>query len=144
VLTDQGVDIDFLLSQRQRVMSQRKEQATSINKEIINEAGVITGFVIPIVISNKGITEFFLIKDNPLLNLSHNHSAPAPNQVIYVSIPTGLHYDVKKPIALQGMLREHLFKADVTMPDGHRVAIESRYQLISMRVEQSNAELHGR
>ncbi|WNC67298.1 DUF3299 domain-containing protein [Thalassotalea nanhaiensis] len=128
-LTAQGIDIDYLLSQRDRVIEARTHNAINVNSSIINQLGTISGYVIPIKRENNKLVEFFLIEENPFGHAGHDHSSPNPNQVIYVNFKSGINVMFKELMTLTGVLTKQTYSAEVTMVDGHTTDMEASYQL---------------
>ena len=128
-LKNQGVDINYLLSQRNRVIAARTHNATSVNTSLINKTGTISGFVIPVKRENNKLVEFFLIEESPFGHAGHNHHSPNPNQAIHVIYEPGISVIFKDLMSLTGTLKKKVQAKTVTLLDGHTVEMEASYQL---------------
>ena len=90
-LKKDGVDILWLMAQRERVTLLREKQEQALTKSVVKKLDGkrvrLTGYVLPLKFADGRVTEFFLI---PSI-VSCSHSAPPPaNRVVYeLTLQTG-------------------------------------------------------
>ena len=85
-LEEQGVNVDHLLSQRERVRNERKKAAERVDEGINGKLIRIPGYMLPLVREEKGVTEFLLV---PWVGACIHTPPPPPNQMVHVSVPAG-------------------------------------------------------
>jgi len=124
-----GINIEHLLSMREKVKQTREKHATTPNKTVTNQSISIKGYVLPIEKQATLNTRFFLVKESPFISVSHNHQAPDPNQVIYIEYPQGKAIDYTSSITVSGSLKHKESNYEVALPDNHKVDINSVYGL---------------
>ena len=90
-LEQNGVEIDWLLGQREVVSKQRGRHdraiARSVAKKLKGQPILLSGYVIPLMEHDGRVTEFFLV--STVAACSHA-SAPPENQMVYVQSPDGI------------------------------------------------------
>ena len=90
-LTTEGVDIGWLMAQRERVQQARGLQVESLSKSIAksldNKKVTLTGYVMPVKVRQKGLTDFFLVSTYASCS---NEAAPSPLKVVFVSTQQGI------------------------------------------------------
>lgn len=86
-LKAQGIDVDWILSQRERVIEQRKKRAEEVDAGWEGKKIRIPGYVLPLREDKNRITEFLLV---PWVGACIHTPPPPPNQMIHVSIPDGM------------------------------------------------------
>lgn len=90
-LKNQGVDIPWLVAQREHVtlLREKQEQAAtnSIAKKLYDKRVELSGFVVPLKAANGRVTEFYLVPS--VATCSHGSTPPA-NEVVYVKIESGI------------------------------------------------------
>jgi len=98
-LKREGVDIGWLMAQRQRVQQIRDQQVQSLSKSIAKSLGdkkiTLSGYVIPIRRNQGRWTEFFLV---PTSATCSNEASPPRLQVVFVSIKQGIELPAHKNI----------------------------------------------
>jgi len=87
LLNEQGVDVDYLLSQRERVAKQRREHAEKVDKGIDEQVIKIPGYILPLKRDEGGVIEFLLV---PWVGACIHTPPPPPNQMVHVSCPEGV------------------------------------------------------
>ena len=125
-LAEDGVDANYLLGERERVMAARQRAATSRSTELLGSEVVLHGYLIPL---NKDLSRFYLVEHSPLLVIGHDHSAPPPNQVIELTLEKPIEIDAGQRMIVSGVLEEADSQTTVTMPDGHPMQLISVYWL---------------
>ncbi len=78
--TQAGINVDWLLSQRQTVRQQRIEQAT--NKTLEGQDIKLSGVILPLYWNEERLMTHFLLM--PYLAQCSHFPPPPPNQIIYV------------------------------------------------------------
>lgn len=82
-----GIDVEWLLSQREQVRRMHEIQTKSVRQELVGKTIELTGFVLPLKISHKLVTEFLLV---PNVDVCAHSPLPPPNQLIFVKVSQGL------------------------------------------------------
>ena len=86
-LSSQGIDVDWLLSQRERVTRERMQRAEQVDEELSGSRIRIPGYILALASdSDRRITEFLLV---PWVGACIHSPPPPPNQMIHVSVPGG-------------------------------------------------------
>jgi len=85
-LTEQGIDVDYLLSQRERVASERRRQAERVDTGIAGKTIRLPGYMLPLKYEAEAVTEFLLV---PWVGACIHTPPPPPNQMVHVSVPGG-------------------------------------------------------
>ena len=89
-LKEQGVDIGWLMVQRQRVRQMRGLQIEGLSKTIAESLGdkevTLTGYAVPIKVNEGRMKEFFLV---PTIAACSHEAAPPRLQVVFVSTDQG-------------------------------------------------------
>jgi hypothetical protein len=61
-LTDQGIDVEWILSQRERVTRERMERAEQVDENLAGQRIRIPGYILPLASNDdRRITEFLLV-----------------------------------------------------------------------------------
>jgi hypothetical protein len=94
VLKQQGVDVGWLLVQREQIRDMRERQlqahATMVAEKLEGKPVTLTGFVVPITANEKVATEFFLV---PSISMCSHGSFPPSTQMVHVNFPAGIAID---------------------------------------------------
>ena len=85
-LTEQGVDVDYLISQRERVAAERRKRAEAVDSGIDGKLIKLPGYMLPLDRDESGVTEFLLV---PWVGACIHTPPPPPNQMVHVSVPGG-------------------------------------------------------
>ena len=125
-LAKEGVDVNYLLGERERVMAARQTAATSRSAELLGSEVILHGYLIPL---NKDISRFYLVEHSPLLVIGHDHSAPPPNQVVGLTLEEPIEFDAGQRMTFSGVLEAADSQTTVIMPDGHPRELISVYRL---------------
>lgn len=85
-LTEQGIDVEWILSQRERVAEMRRKRAEQVDDSVDGQRIRIPGYILPLARSEAGVTEFLLV---PWVGACIHTPPPPPNQMVHVLIPDG-------------------------------------------------------
>ena len=85
-LIDQSIDVEWILSQRERVVEMRRKRAEQVDDSVDGQRIRIPGYMLPLARSEAGVTEFLLV---PWVGACIHTPPPPPNQMVHVSIPGG-------------------------------------------------------
>lgn len=135
-LEKQGVDVGWLMVQRQRVRQIRGLQVEQLSKTIARSLGdkeiVMTGYVMPITVDHGQVTEFFLV---PTVAACSHEAAPPPLQVVYVSTHEGFAApDKATPVRVTGIIKASS-KARTKISAGGKTTMRSAYTIRSPAIE---------
>jgi len=135
-LEKQGVDIGWLMVQRQRVRQIRGLQVEQLSKTIARSLGdreiVMTGYVMPITVDRGQVTEFFLV---PTVAACSHEAAPLPLQVVYVSTDEGFAApDKATPVHVTGIINASS-ETRTKMSASGKTTVRSAYTMLSPAVE---------
>jgi hypothetical protein len=135
-LEKQGVDIRWLMVQRERVRQIRVLQVEQLSKTIASSFGdreiVMTGYVMPITADRGQVTEFFLV---PTVAACSHEAAPPPLQVVYVSTDEGFAApDKATPVRVTGIIKASS-KARTKISASGKTTVRSAYTMLSPAVE---------
>lgn len=135
-LTQQGIDIGWLLVQRGRVQQIRELQAENLSKSIAESLGdksvSLTGYVIPIKVKDKRLVEFLLV---PTIAACSHEDAPPRLQVVFVSTAQGVAAPGRRTaVSVTGKITAEQ-KARTTFNGNGRVKVHSAYAMAASNVE---------
>jgi hypothetical protein len=134
-LEKQGVDITWLMVQRERVRQIRGLQVEQLSKVIARSLHdteiTLTGYVIPLTVDHGQVTEFFLV---PTVAACSHEAAPPPLQVVYVSTDQGFAApDKATPVRVTGIITASS-KAKTKISASGRTTVRSAYTILSPAV----------
>lgn len=116
-LQSQGIDVDWLLSQRERV-KQARQQQLSAPAAISGERVEISGYALPLTQARQRMTEFLLV---PWVGACIHSPPPPANQMIHVAFPQGVAVtDRFTPVTISGVLDHSLNRYRLSLVDGSR------------------------
>ena len=102
-LKKQGVDIEWLLSQRDRVRQLRAQQANTVEPSLDGKHITLAGYVIPVRTTKGRLTEFLLLSS---VDACSHATLPPPNQIVYVQLRDGIaNVDRVKPVLVSGSIK---------------------------------------
>ena len=81
LLTEQGVDIEYLLDNRERVTELRREAANKTNTELADPEIEMGGFMLALEMVDGKVSEFLLV---PTVGACIHTPPPPPNQIVLV------------------------------------------------------------
>ena len=126
-LEDQGIDIEWLLSQRERVAKARAQQANS-SSNLTGKRIKIPGYALPLTHTKNDLTEFLLV---PWVGACIHTPPPPPNQIIHVMFPEGTTpRDRFSPVWIEGNLENSPDDYTLYLVDGSR-EIRANYTLVA-------------
>ena len=125
----EGVDVDSLIQQRERIRDLRDERLQSFASSVAMKYGgqqvVLNGFAVPISGKKTGVSEFFLV---PSIDLCSS-SAPPSTQVIYVKCSQRPAVNGRTtPLQVIGTLEQRTTKRSFVFP-GQTLHFESDYAI---------------
>ena len=144
-LTTEGVDIGWLMAQRERVQQIRGLQVGSLSKSIAESLGdkkvTLTGYVIPIEVDEGRLTEFFLV---PTSAACSHEDAPPRLQVVFVATEQGITPPGRrKPVRVTGKVVAET-TARTTLNGNGRVMVHSAYAMSSPEINVFQATRKSR
>ena len=142
-LKQQGIDIGWLMAQRERVRQIRGLQVESLSKSIASSLQdkrvSLIGYVIPIKVKERRLTEFFLV---PTIAACSHENAPPRLQVVYVSTEQGIALlDRRTPVRVTGKVTAET-TTRTTFNGNGRVKVHSAYTIPSPEIEVFQASSH--
>lgn len=126
-----GIDVDWILSQRERVARERERLMTRVDASLVGQEIRIPGYMLPLRSDENGITEFLLV---PWVGACIHTPPPPPNQMIHVTVPGGA--DDRGHFAafwLEGTLRLKPAEYDLFLVDG-RARVKVAYSMTTERI----------
>ena len=131
-LKEQGVDVDYLLSQRERVARERRKRAEAVDASVDGSPIRIPGYMLPLVREEGNVREFLLV---PWVGACIHTPPPPPNQMIHVATPIGIEDKGRfSPVWVSGTIMLKPKKYDLFLVDGTR-EINVAYTLTTKAVE---------
>jgi len=126
-LKKEGVDIAWLMQQRERVRDIRDRQlqshAASVAKRYQDQQVELTGFAVPIGSNSKTVTEFFLV---PSVEFCKD-SVPPSTQAVYVKTPKAIATNNRTtPVRVTGSLGQRTTLQSTGFP-GIASSFEAEY-----------------
>jgi nickel/cobalt exporter len=126
----QRIDVDWLLSQRERVKQARRQQVNA-PLALSGEQVEISGYVLPLTQQHQRTTEFLLV---PWVGACIHTPPPPANQMIHVDFPAGMAIpDRFAPVTLTGLLENSLERHQLFLVDGSR-DVEVAYRVAATTV----------
>ena len=135
-LEQQGIDVPWLMAQRDRVRQVRGVQVEALSKSVASKLQdrvvSLTGFVIPITLEHDRLTEFFLV---PTLAACSHEEPPPRLQVVFVSTESGITTpDRRSPVSVTGELKA-IETTRTTANGSGPVTVHAAYALVSPQIE---------
>lgn len=131
-LEQEGLDVDGLLVKRKELARQRKAQGEAINGALNGQSIRIPGYVLPLEITGKRVTEFLLV---PWVGACIHTPPPPPNQILYVKTDTPFEVTTLfAPVWVTGKLAAGATKRELTLLDGSS-DIDIGYTVRASRIE---------
>lgn len=117
-LTGQGIDVDWLFSQRERVAKERQRRAERVHRGVTGQLVRIPGYMLPLKTEESGVTEFLLV---PWVGACIHTPPPPPNQMVHVRVPGGTNDRGRfAAIWLEGRIELKPAEYDLFLADGTR------------------------
>ena len=131
-LESQGIDVDWLLAQRERVIEARTQQADT-GSSLSGQRVRIPGYALPLTLENNSLTEFLLV---PWVGACIHTPPPPPNQIIHVAFPEGTApRDRFSPVWIEGRLENAPADYTLYLVDGSR-NIRAAYTLTAEAIAE--------
>lgn len=126
-LTKQGVDIDYLISMRQKITELRKKESESTVKSLNDKKVVISGYLLPLNYVNEVSTQFLLV---PWIGACIHTPPPPKNQIIYFEYSKGIKVSTRfEAVKLEGTIITKEKVSELFLVDGTD-QIQTGYSLI--------------
>ncbi|WP_051258938.1 MULTISPECIES: DUF3299 domain-containing protein [Chitinibacter] len=128
LLKEDFADLNKLIAEIEQFEKKRTgEMITTLNNQDIQ----IDGYLLPLKLSGKKITEFLLV---PVIGACIHVPAPPPNQMIVVQYPKGFEQtELYAPVTVAGKLQIKAAKANLALADG-AADVPVGYQLAAAEV----------
>lgn len=125
-LAADGIDADWLISQRWVVAERRERAATAGNEAIDGELVTLTGYAIPAPRAKDGSPVAYLV---PERGMCSHMPPPPPNQMVRLSLAPGQEPSwIYEPLTVTGTLRIAPTARRIMVVDG-MVAMRSTYTM---------------
>lgn len=128
-----GLDPDWYLQQRDRVMSEHARQFSQVNPDVLGQTVRVPGYIVPLEMQGLMAVEFLLV---PTAGACIHTPPPPANQLIHIRYPDGYPlrglYD---PVWVDGTLSAEVNHGVVTLSDGQR-GVASSYAMQVSGIEQ--------
>lgn len=112
-----GIDIDNLLSVREKITMQRRVLATQANPEVLNKTHRVPGYITPIDFNGMKVTKFLFV---PTAGACVHTPPPPANQMILVDYPQGIEMEsMSTPMWIEGKIVTHNSTLDISYVDGN-------------------------
>lgn len=137
-LKEQGIDPDWLLSQRERVIEQRRQHAKSGGADLTGQRVRLPGYLLPLTYENGQTTAFLLV---PWAGACSHTPPPPANQIVYAAVPEGIDpVDRFTPMCVEGELKQQSDIYDLHMLDGSW-RIEALFTMSSVTLSPYDGDL---
>jgi len=124
-LEAQGIDVDWLLSQRERVTQARRQQMMA-PADVRGQQVEISGYMLPLNQKRQRTTDLLLV---PWVGACIHTPPPPANQMIHVEFPAGVTVsDRFTPVTVTGVLEHSLERHQLFLVDGSR-DVEAAYAI---------------
>ena len=136
-LSSQGIDVDWLLSQRERVTRERMQRSEQVDKELSGSRIRIPGYILTLTTdSDRRITEFLLV---PWVGACIHSPPPPPNQMIHVSVPGGTEPRGQfSPVWIEGTIELKPASYNLFLVDGS-MQVKVAYTMVTNAISEYSA-----
>jgi hypothetical protein len=115
-LAREGIDADFLLAERLRIMTKLENESRTPNTSIIGQTVRMPGYLLPLEMDGNLAVEFLLV---PTVGACIHTPPPPANQIVYVRYPAGYPTEnLFTPVWISGELRSEFDSHSLYMVDG--------------------------
>jgi hypothetical protein len=116
-LTQQGIDAEALLAQREALMAERRARAEALRPSVDGQALQLVGYLVPIVADSSSVRDFLLV---PWAGACSHMPPPAANQLLRVQLPEGEPDPslMQRAVRVAGTVRMRPQWQQVSMVDG--------------------------
>ena len=116
LLREQGVDIEYLLDNRERITELRREAAGKTNPELDNTDIEIGGFMLALDMTDGMVSEFLLV---PTVGACIHTPPPPPNQILLVTTREPVASKSRfEPVKIRGKLKISQQDSELFLVDG--------------------------
>ncbi len=136
-LSRQGIDVDWLLSQRERVARERMQRAEQVDEGLSGNRVRIPGYTLPLAFDkDRRITDFLLV---PWVGACIHTPPPPPNQMIHVSVPGGMAMRGRNsPVWIEGAIELKPGSYDLFLVDGS-MQVKVAYTMVTETISDYSA-----
>jgi ABC-type nickel/cobalt efflux system permease component RcnA len=136
-LSSQGIDVDWLLSQRERVTRERMQRSEQVDEELSGSRIRIPGYILALASdSDRRITEFLLV---PWVGACIHTPPPPPNQMIHVSVPGGTEPRGQfSPVWIEGTIELKPASHNLFLVDGS-MQVRVAYTMVTNAISEYSA-----
>jgi len=116
-LREQEIDIDGLISMRDKVAEERVAKTYIPNRQLDGKPVKIPGYLLPLEFEGKLVREFLLV---PYVGACIHTPPPPPNQIVHVTSEQGFTTDggLYTPVWVSGTMQTRQGKVDLDYVDG--------------------------
>lgn len=132
-LTADGLDPDWFLEQRERMMAEHEQKLSAPNPKVLSQTVRVPGYIVPLGLDGGNAVEFLLV---PTAGACIHTPPPPANQMILVRYPQG--YPLRglfDPVWIVGELKAETQVELVAYSDG-QLNVQSSYVMTAVKVEQ--------
>jgi len=132
-----GVDVDWILAQRERVAAERQKAAERVDGGIDGTRIRIPGYMLPLKRDGEKVVEFLLV---PWVGACIHTPPPPPNQMIHVDVPSGTVDEGRfAAIWLEGTVELKPASYDLFLVDGTR-SIKVAYTMTTDQISEYSSQ----
>ncbi|MGI9518254.1 MAG: DUF3299 domain-containing protein [Pirellulaceae bacterium] len=129
-LEGQGIDVEWVLVQRERIREIRHQQlqnhAASVANRLADLRIELTGFVLPITVRQELTTRFFLV---PTASSCSHGSFPPSTRMVYVEYPNGIALENRATaLTVTGTIEQKTTRETFAYP-GNTIVAEAQYAI---------------
>ncbi|MFY0660240.1 MAG: DUF3299 domain-containing protein [Shimia sp.] len=115
-LANEGIDADFLLEERLRIMTKLEAESQAPNTKLVGQTIRMPGYLLPLELDGNLAVEFLLV---PTVGACIHTPPPPANQIVHVRYPAGYPTDsLYTPVWISGELRSEFDSHALYMVDG--------------------------
>ncbi|MEM9236187.1 MAG: DUF3299 domain-containing protein [Verrucomicrobiota bacterium] len=135
-LEAEGIDVDWIISQRERVARERRKAAERVDEGVAGKEIRIPGYMLPLERKGRKVVRFLLV---PWVGACIHTPPPPPNQMIHVEVPEGTEDRGRfAAIWLEGTIRLEPADYDLFLVDGTR-SVKVAYTMTTDRILKYSA-----
>lgn len=115
-LARKGIDADFLLAERLRIMTKLENESRTPNTAIVGQTVRVPGYLLPLELDGGLAIEFLLV---PTVGACIHTPPPHANQIVHVRYPAGYPtQSLYTPVWISGELRSEFDSHSLYLVDG--------------------------
>ena len=113
----QGINVDWILSQRERVIMERRKRGEHVDTGMAEKMVRIPGYVLPLREGEDKVFEFLLV---PWVGACIHTPPPPANQIVHVKLEKGfdLGDDMYTPVWVNGVMKTERNNPELSFVDG--------------------------